>query len=63
MSDDKTKRGAPDRKRIDIEDANEVRYWSEAFGITADRLRAVVGKVGPMADKVREHLGKAETRH
>lgn len=31
-------------------------YWSEALGVTPDRLRVVVGKVGPMAGKVREAL-------
>jgi hypothetical protein len=56
MSDDKTKRGAADRRMIDIEDEHEVRYWSEALGITPDRLRVIVGKVGPMASKVREAL-------
>jgi hypothetical protein len=54
MSDDKTLRGAADRRRIDIEDENEVRYWSEVLGITPDRLRVIVGKVGPMADRVRQ---------
>jgi hypothetical protein len=41
---------------IDIDDDNEVRYWSEILGITTDRLRVVVGKVGPMVEKVREEL-------
>lgn len=58
MSDDKTKRGPADRRMIDIEDEHEVRYWSEALGITTDRLRVVVGKVGPLASKVREELRK-----
>ena len=56
MSDDKTQRGMPDRRRIDIDDENELRYWSEAFGVTQDRLRVAVGKVGPLADKVREEI-------
>lgn len=58
MSDDKTKRGAPDRRMIDIDDENELRYWSEVLGITADRLRATVAKVGPIVAKVREELRK-----
>lgn len=58
MSDEKTKRGDAGRRRIDIDDENDLRYWSEAFGITPDRLRVVVGKVGPMADRVREEIRK-----
>jgi hypothetical protein len=30
MSDDKSQRGSPDNKRIDIHDANEVRHWSQS---------------------------------
>lgn len=56
MSDDKATRGASDRRTIDIEDEYDVRYWSEVLGVTPDRLRVVVGKVGPMAQKVRQHL-------
>ncbi len=58
MSDDKSQRGAADRRMIDIDDENELRYWSEVLGITADRLRATVAKVGPIAAKVREELRK-----
>jgi len=57
MSDDKSKRGPADRRQIDIEDEHEVRYWSEVLGVTPDRLR-VVGKVGPMADRVRNEIRK-----
>jgi hypothetical protein len=58
MGDDKSQRGAPDRRMIDIDDENELRYWSEVLGVTADRLRATVAKVGPIAAKVREELRK-----
>ncbi|HEY5972756.1 MAG TPA: DUF3606 domain-containing protein [Pseudoxanthomonas sp.] len=56
MSDEKTKHDKAGRRMIDIDDDNEVRYWSEILGITTDRLRVVVGKVGPMVEKVREEL-------
>lgn len=56
MSDDRMKRTLADQKQIDIEDEQSVRYWSEMLGITPDRLRVVVGKVGPLAGKVREEL-------
>jgi len=36
-----------DPSRIDIHDAREVRYWAKEFGVTEERLRAAVRKVGP----------------
>ncbi len=56
MSDEKTKRDLADQRQIDIDDEQAVRYWSEMLGITPDRLRVVVAKVGPLAGKVREEL-------
>ena len=58
MSDDKSKRGSPDRDRIDVNDTDEVRNWSKSLGITPEELKAAVAAAGPMASKVREHLGK-----
>jgi hypothetical protein len=58
MSDDKSKRGPPDRDRISLNEDYEVRYWSEALGVTKEQLSAAVKAVGNSADKVREHLKK-----
>lgn len=58
MSDDKTKVAA-DRKRINVNEDYECRYWSEKFGVTADELKRAVEKAGPMADDVARALGKA----
>jgi hypothetical protein len=51
MADDKSKRGSPDNRLIDVNDANEVRNWSKSFGVTADELKAAVGRVGTSAEK------------
>ncbi len=56
MSDDKSKRGSPDRDRIDIHDPDEVRNWCKSLHTTREKLKAAVAAVGPVADKVREHL-------
>lgn len=56
MSDDKTHTGGQDRKRISLSDDYEVRDWSEKFGVTPDRLREAVGKVGSQADDVEREL-------
>ena len=56
MSDDKSKRGSPDSKRIDIHDPNEVRHWTKSLGVTAEQLKEAVARVGTSAEKVRESL-------
>lgn len=58
MSDDKSKAGPADRSRINVNEDYELRYWTQALGVSADELRAAVKAVGPMADAVRQHLGK-----
>jgi hypothetical protein len=58
MSDDKTNRGSPDNRRIDIHDPNEVRHWTKALGVTEQQLKEAVGRVGTSAEKVRESLRK-----
>lgn len=56
MSDDKSNRGPADAKRVNINEQYEVRYWTKEFGISEDRLREAVKRVGVMADDVRAEL-------
>ena len=58
MADDKTKVGAQDRARINVNEDYEVRHWCKSLGVTEDELRKAVAAVGDRADEVREHLGK-----
>ena len=58
MSDDKSNRGPPDNKRIDIHDPNEVRHWTKSLGVNEQQLKDAVARVGTSAEKVRESLGK-----
>ncbi len=58
MSDDLKNRGAQDRTRISLSEDHELRYWTQALGVTREQLAAAVKAVGPSADKVRAHLGK-----
>ena len=46
MSDDLSKTGTQDRTRINTGEDYELRYWSEKFGVSQDRLKAAVQKVG-----------------
>jgi hypothetical protein len=56
MSDDRTKAGGQDRKRINLSEEYEVRDWAEKFGVSHEELRAAVGRVGSMADDVERDL-------
>jgi len=58
MADDRTKTGKADRIRINIEEDYERRDWAKKFGVSEDRLREAVKKVGPMAQQVAEELNK-----
>lgn len=56
MSDDKSKTGGQDRKRISLGEDYEVRDWSKKFGVTAEELKAAVKAVGNDAAAVEAHL-------
>jgi Protein of unknown function (DUF3606) len=59
MADDRSKRGQPDRSRINMSEDYEVRYWAKHLGISRDELQRAVDKVGPSASAVRKQLGGA----
>lgn len=56
MTDDKTDRGPQDRSRINLSEDYEVRYWTNALGVSEARLRELVDRVGSSANAVREAL-------
>jgi len=56
MSDDKSKRGEPDRSRINLNEEYEVKYWTEKFNVTKEQLAVAINKVGNSADDVRRIL-------
>jgi hypothetical protein len=58
MSDDKTKRGEPDRSTIDINDPNEVNYWCKKFKCTVQELKDAVRSAGKSAGEVEKYLKK-----
>lgn len=61
MSDDKTKTGAQDRSRINVNEDYELRYWSEKFGVSPDELKAAVEAAGTGVDAVARHLKSRTT--
>jgi hypothetical protein len=58
MSDDPNKSGSSDRKRINMSQEHEVRYWTKELGVSAEELAALVKRVGPMAEDVRRAVAK-----
>ena len=56
MSDDMTKSGGQDRKRINITQDYEVRDWAARFGVTPDELKTAVKAVGNDASTVEAHV-------
>ena len=64
VPDDKSKRGAQDRSRINVNEDYELSYWSKKLSVTQDELKAAVKAVGDCADSVEQHLkAKAQPAH
>jgi hypothetical protein len=59
MADDKTKRGQPDRSKINMSEDYEVKYWTRHFRTTRKELQKVVDRVGNAARAVAKEFGKA----
>lgn len=60
MADDKSIRGPADAARINVNEEHELRYWTQALGVTEQKLRAAVAAAGVMAKDVRTYLGLPE---
>ena len=58
MADNLQSTGPQDRSRINIHEDWEVRYWTEALGVTREQLTELVKEVGTSANAVRQRLGK-----
>ena len=57
MSDNLTNRVQPDRSKINMNEAHEVKYWTHALGVSKEDLQKAVAKVGNSAAAVRKELG------
>ena len=58
MADDTAKRDYRDHDRINIHQDYELRYWTKELGVTPEKLKQTVEKVGVMVIDVRKALGK-----
>ncbi|MBS0343940.1 MAG: DUF3606 domain-containing protein [Proteobacteria bacterium] len=60
MTDDKSKTGGADRRRVNVNEDYELRDWSKTFGVTPEQLKEAVKAVGTSADAVEKHLKAAK---
>jgi DNA polymerase III delta subunit len=51
-----TRKEAPDRSKINLHDPVQAKSWSHELGITRQRLKRLVEKVGNSAAAVRKEL-------
>jgi len=58
MPDDRTKKGPQDAGKVNIHEQYEVEYWTKKFGVSADKLRDAVKKVGTTVSNVEKELKK-----
>jgi hypothetical protein len=56
VADELKQTAKPHDARINVDQECEVKYWSENFGVSRERLRSAVAKVGSMVKNVRKHL-------
>lgn len=56
MADDKTARAPQDSSRIAMQEDYEVRYWTNRFGVSREKLQQAVDAVGHGADAVERYL-------
>ena len=56
MPDNKTQTRPQDAKRINVNEAYELRDWSRKFGVSPEQLKDAVKKVGTSAEAVERQL-------
>ncbi|MCW3077756.1 MAG: cysteine desulfurase [Bacteroidetes bacterium] len=61
MPDNKLQKGPQDSARININEDYEVRYWTEKFNCSKQKLKEAVGAVGFNPSKVNTYLKKSKT--
>ena len=51
-----TKRATPDRSKIDVDDAKQLKYWLKSLGVSKEDLLDAIDRVGNAAAAVRKEL-------
>lgn len=55
--------GSDERKRINIHESDELEYWAEHLGVSADDLIRAVGNVGPAIEDIEREVGGTRIRN
>ena len=58
MSDDLNRKGPEDPKKINVHQSWELKYWSEKFNVTEEKIKTAVRNVGVWVVDVKRFLGK-----
>ena len=56
MADNTGEIGRQDDARINVNQDHELTYWSRRLGVSRDRLREAVARVGPLVRNVEREL-------
>jgi hypothetical protein len=59
---DKRDRGSGEIEHINLQEDNEVRYWTSELGVSKQSLETAVKAVGDLAKDVRTYLARQVTR-
>ena len=62
MTDNKRKRGAPDRRRVAGNEGYEVNYFARKHDITAEQARGLIEKIGGNREKLNAAAAKLKRR-
>lgn len=56
-----TRKQTSDRGKINVQDQAHAKWWSHELGVSWERLRSLVDKVGNSAATVRKELDREKT--
>ena len=62
MADDPHEVRPQDSSRVNVHQDYELRYWTKKFGVSEERLKQAVAKVGVSADAVARELAAASSQ-
>lgn len=58
MADDKTRRGAADRRKVAADEGYEVGYFARKHGITREQAGDLIKRIGPDREKLNAAAAK-----
>ena len=61
MADNPNETRPQDAQRVNVNQDHELRYWTAKFAVSAEQLKQIVNRVGPMADDIRRAIVESKT--